>query len=87
MTLEFGLERQKEPMTGLTIHPGHIVIIHGVDGSARLIELLTRCEHPLPAIDAVLASHHVAELPLLVLLGPRVEWQHVWVVVLAAATN
>lgn len=87
LTFEFGLERQKEPMTRLAVHPGHIVIVHGVHGSAHLIELLTRCEHALPAVDAVLASHHVAQLPLLVLLGPRVEGQHIWVVVLAAATN
>lgn len=55
--------------------------------SATLIVLLTRREHGLPAVEAVLVRHHVTQLPFLVQLGPRVKWHHVWIVVLAAAPD
>ena len=74
-------------MTGLTIDPCHIPIDHLLYGSTNLIVILTRIEHSLPAIYTVLVGYHVLKLPLLVELGPRVEWHHVWVVVLATASR
>lgn len=73
-------------MTGLTIDPSHILIDHLLYRSANLIVILTRIEEGLPAIYAVLVGYHVLKLPLLVKLGPRVEWHHIWVVVLATAS-
>lgn len=58
-----------------------------MDGPTWLIVILTRIKQGLPAVYAVLVGHHVAQLPLLVKLGPRVEWQNIRIVVLATASG
>lgn len=79
-------------MTRLSVDPCHLIIVNDwmmmvICRSTYLIVLVTRCEEGLPAVETVLTSHHVAQLPLLVLLGPRVKGHYIWVVVLAATPD
>lgn len=64
----------------------HVIHYHR-HGSDNLIVLLTGCELGLSPVHRVVPRHHVAQLSLLVLLGPRNKWQYVRVAVGARSTR
>jgi len=81
------LECMHSATTWLTWHT--LMIVHDYRyRSDNLIWFVTGCELlGLSTVNGVLAGHHVAELALFVLLGPRYKWQNVWVAIWASPTR